>query len=244
MGGRGSPPWCPCGATSAPPRPPRVPQASDTPTQALVTGTHPGLSPGLPEKKTRAARGPVLWSQPAAPVSWSHLVPSAKCQWSPAADPRQEPQIGSLWRPKWGLQDGHAGSLPHGSRWRVQEAGTGLGPELLGPAPGVALLRLCYLGGSREPGSLRVCHCAHTTTQSTPPPRPPRRGLVGGNGWHSRGLAGTARLGRGRTMARGSPRPLPRALHCAGELGPQAAPSTPPRILAWLPSARSIALEI
>lgn len=156
MGGRGSLPWCPCGATSAPPRPSRAPQASDTPTptQALVTGTHPGLSPGLPEKKTRTSRGPVLWSQPAAPVSRSHLVPSAKCQWSPAADPRQGPQIGSLWRPKWGLQDGHAGSLPHGSRWLVQEAGTGLGPELLGPGPGVALLRLCAIwGGAGHPAA-------------------------------------------------------------------------------------------
>lgn len=150
VGGRGSPLWCPCGAASTPARPPRAPQASDTPTptRALVAGTRPGLSPGLPEKKTRAARGPVLRIQPATPVSRSHLLPSAKCQWSPAADPRRGPQTGSLQRPNWGLEDGHAGSLPHGRRHREQEAGTGSGPELLGPAPGVASLRPCATQGA------------------------------------------------------------------------------------------------
>lgn len=162
-----------------------------------------------PLEPTRCARLPV------SPGPQCKVPMVSGCRPPPGAPDRQpmEAQVGAAGWARREPSSWEQVACARGRHW-VRTRATGPRPR------GGLVETLCYLGGSRAPGSLRVCHCAHTTTQSNPSPRPPRRGLVGGSGWHSRGLAGTARLGKGRTMARGSPRPLPQALHCAGELGP------------------------
>lgn len=170
---------------------------------ALSSGTNPRLSPGLTCSPVQSANGLQLQT--------------------PARGPRQAGCGG----PSGGCRMGTREAFLMGAGASSKRLALGQA-RATGPSPHGGLVEtLCYLGGSWARGSQRVCHCAHTTTQSTPPPRPSQRGLVGGSWWHSQGLAGTARPGRGRTMARGSPRPPPRALHSMGELRPQAAPQHP-----------------